>query len=157
MTIPKTVTRFLADQGVDYRVVQHPRTVTASRTAQAAHISGDRIAKGVLVKDAGGYALTVLPASHTLSLSELHEKYHRRFELAPENDLKKVFPDCELGAVPAVGWPYEIETIVDESLFDEPEIYFEAGDHEELIGMSTDQFKRLLMDAPVDHISVHKQ
>ncbi len=92
-----------------------------------------------------------------MSLSELHEKNHRRFELAPEKEPKKVFPRLRARRGADRGAAYDVETIADESLFDEPEIHLEAGEHEELIGMSTDQFRRLLMDAPVDSISVRMQ
>lgn len=155
MAIPETVTRYLADGGVQFEVVEHPRTASASRSAQAAHISGDRIAKGVLVKDRDGFALAVLPASHTLALGDLQKKYQREFEIAGEKELEAVFPDCELGAVPAVGRPYKLDTIVDASLLKQPMVYFEAGDHEELIGVSTADFETLMEGAIFDSISVH--
>ena len=35
-------------------------------------------------------------------------------------------------------------TYLDETLAQQPEVYFEAGDHEELIHMQTDQFLALM-------------
>jgi Ala-tRNA(Pro) deacylase len=37
-----------------------------------------------------------------------------------------------------------MRTYLDESLTRQPDIYFEAGDHEELIHMGTDQFLALM-------------
>ena len=156
MSIPKTVTHHLERNGMDYTVVPHPRTYSSSRTAQASHISGEKIAKGVLVKDATGYMLAVLPASHNLSWGFLKEQSHRPLDMAPEDDLKTIFPDCDPGAVPALGAAYELETIVDRSLMNQPEIYFESGDHEDLIGVSDEQFKNLMHDAAIAEISIHK-
>ena len=43
--------RELADQGIDYEVVSHRHTLSSSQTAQACHVSGDCLAKAVVVKD----------------------------------------------------------------------------------------------------------
>jgi Ala-tRNA(Pro) deacylase len=42
---------------------------------------------------------------------------------------------------------YGMPTYVDECLMEEPEIWFEAGDHEELVHMQRDQFMALMSDA----------
>jgi Ala-tRNA(Pro) deacylase len=34
------------------------------RTAEASHVSGERLAKAVVLRRDGGYMLAVLPASH---------------------------------------------------------------------------------------------
>lgn len=154
--ISKTVTDYLKQRGMEYKVVPHPRTYSSSQTAQAAHISGEKIAKGVLVKDNAGYMLAVLPASHNLSRTFLRERSHRPLDIAPEDDLKAVFPDCDPGAVPALGSAFELKTIVDRSLMSQSEIYFEAGDHEDLIGVDHDQFKSLMRNAEIAEIGVHK-
>ena len=69
-------------------------------------------------------------------------------EFAKEYELTVLFPDCAVGAVPALGNAYKLQTIVDESMkARSDDIYFEAGDHEELIRVSSDQFRRLTVDA----------
>jgi len=70
-------------------------------------------------------------------------------------DLAIMFPDCELGAVPALGPAYKLDTVVDESLRGQEEIYFEAGDHEELIRVSGGDFESLLQDADFLSCSTH--
>jgi Ala-tRNA(Pro) deacylase len=56
-----------------------------------------------------------------------------------------MFEDCELGAVPPLGLAYGMTTVIDDSLADQPEIYFEAGDHEQLIRINREEFM-ILMD-----------
>jgi len=63
MTVATTVKSFLGDKGIDYEVVTHPKTYSSAETATAAHIPDDHIAKGVVLKDADGYLLAVIPAS----------------------------------------------------------------------------------------------
>ena len=70
MTIAATLQRYL-DQNVTYRVIPHEPTMSSMRTAQICQISGDCLAKGIVLRHDGGYVLAVLPASHHIRLSEL--------------------------------------------------------------------------------------
>ena len=156
MAVVASVARLLDMRRVDYRVVTHLHSDTSSETAEAAHVSGDRIAKGVLLKDGSGYCLAVIPATHDLKLDVLNDRIERRLHLAEEDDLPGVFPDCEAGAVPALGRAYGIETFVDEQLLDLPEVYFEAGEHSELVCVSARAFERLMDGAVYSTFSAHR-
>ena len=70
-----------------------------------------------------------------------------------EADLEEAFYDCAPGAIPAVGEEYLIPTIVDERLRHLKEVFFEAGDHERLVHISSDGFSRLMEDAEYLSIS----
>jgi Ala-tRNA(Pro) deacylase len=156
MNIPTAIRDYLDRAGIDYRVVAHPYAETSMRTAEAAHVSGENVAKGVLLKDADGYVLAVLPATHHVRIGELQKQLGRPVETAPEMDLAVIFPGCALGAVPALGTAYDLETIVDESLRGHEEIFFEAGDHEELIRVSGSAFESLLDEATFMSFSMHR-
>jgi Ala-tRNA(Pro) deacylase len=156
MSIPARILEYLDRAGVDYGVVHHPHSETSMRTAEAAHVSGEQVAKGVLLKDADGYVLAVVPATHHVCVGDLHSQIDRPVEAAPEMDLAVVFPDCALGAVPALGPAYELDTVVDDALRGKPEICFEAGDHEELIRVTGRDFEALLADATFLSCSMHR-
>ena len=49
-----------------------------------------------------------------------------------------------MGALPPVCTAYGMRTYLDESLAQQPDVYFEAGDHEALIHMGTDHFLDLM-------------
>jgi len=155
MSIPASLVEYLEAAGVNYQVVAHPHSESSMRTAEAAHVSGECLAKGVLLKDIDGYVLAVLPATHSVNLSAVQDLLQRPLETAPEMDLKVVFADCEMGAVPALGAAYQLDTIVEESLRGQPEIYFEAGDHEELIAVSGANFELLLPKSPYLKFGAH--
>ena len=155
MTMAPTLERYLMDQGATYRLLSHPLTQTAAETAHASHISGNRVAKGVLLADGDGYLLAVLPASHQLDLDRLGAWLGRPVSLASEQEVGRLFPDCELGAIPAVGWAYGLDVIVDDSLATQDAIWFEAGDHRSLVEVGGDQFRRLLGAAPHGVFSIH--
>lgn len=134
----------LRSKGSRYELVHHPYSHSSMETAAAAHIPGDRLAKTVLFEDEHGYIAAVLPSTYAVKLSELWSKTGRRLTLAKEVDLRELFKDCEYGALPPVCTAYGMTTYLDESLANQPDVYFEAGDHEELVHMEADQFLALM-------------
>ena len=150
-----TLSDYLDNWNVDYDLVHHPRTVTSMETAAAAHIAGDQLAKSVMVEDEHGYMTVVIPSTHHLQFATLREQLGHRFGLATEEEIRQLFDDCEVGSVPALGQAYDLMVLVDETLFDQDEIYFEAGDHTELVHMSGRDFEALMTHAGHGHFSRH--
>ena len=72
MTLAPTLQKHL-DQNVTYEVITHDPTMSSTRTAEACRISGNCLAKGVVLKHDGGYVLAVLPASRHLHLTDLRD------------------------------------------------------------------------------------
>ena len=145
MTIANTVTRFLEETHTEYDVVTHARTETAVQSALAAHVPLNQVAKAIVLKDRDGkYLMAVVPAHNKLRVRWLSDVMSRDLQLVSEVDLKDLFQDYELGAVPAFGQAYGIELIWDDELLEADEIYMETGDHEQLLHMSRDQFVALM-------------
>jgi len=155
MSIAIRLSDYLAEQDADYEVVGHPHSATSIESAQLAHVPGDRIAKSVVLGDDRGYLLAVLSASCRVDLGELHRRTNRNLGLVTEYELEALFEDCEPGAVPPLGGIYDIDTIVDENLAEQSDVYFEAGDHERLIHVSAETFESLLGNARHSEFSRH--
>ena len=151
MAIAPTLARYLAARKVKYDVLPH--VLTGKRTARARRIPDDRLAKAVLLRDATGYVLAVLPASHHISLAELKRQYGDDVELAKEHEIVELFDDCADGAVPAIGECYGLDVVVDADISAKPEIYFEAGDHATLVHMSHSEFAILTRTAQLGRFS----
>jgi len=147
MPIAQTLQKYLAAKRVKYDVVAHEPTNSSMRTAETCHIPGDRLAKAVLLRDEMGYALAVLSASRHIRLSELKRQYGDDVRLASEREIVELFQDCVRGAVPAVGECYGLDLVVDDSIDEQPEVYFEGGDHSTLVHMSRAQFAGLTATA----------
>jgi len=154
MSIAPTLQRYL-DSNVCYDVITHDPTMSATRTAQACHVSGERLAKAIVLRHNGGYVLAVLPASRHIRLPDLKLQVGDDVELADEQEIKRLFPDCALGAVPAVGECYDLDVIVDDSIEEQPEVYLEGGDHSTLIHVGHAQFALLMAGARHGRFSVH--
>lgn len=153
MAIAATVKDFLTQKSVDYDMVTHPHTGSSHETAEASHVSEDHIAKAVIVKDASGYAMVVVPASHYVELKHMRKELDRDLQLVAEDEVARLFEDCETGAIPPLGPAYQIETFLDEALTSLANVYFEAGDHEHLVHTNGDDFKKLLSGVRHGHFS----
>ena len=141
MNIAPRVQDYLAVQQSAYELLSHPRSGNSMQTARAAHVPA-------------GSLLAVLPSSCHVVLSRLGKALHRLpLQLADEAEFAMLFGDCERGALPPLGGVYGLPMIVDEALDAQPEVYFEAGDHEHLVHMTQAEFLRLTADAPRAHFS----
>jgi Ala-tRNA(Pro) deacylase len=157
MAIAISLSEYLNRSGTEYDVAWHPASQYSMETAELAKVPGDRLAKPVLLEDDGGFVAAVLPATCHVHISTLSRETGRQLHLALEDDLRRLFTDCEVGAIPppvAAGYS-GIKTYVDEALLREEDVYFEAGDHKELIHMRTDAFLRLMGEAELKEFSRH--
>jgi len=116
MAIALTLQKYLAAKYVRYDLMAHETTSSSMQTAEACHVSGDCVAKAVLLRDDFGYALAILPASHHITLSELRRQLGDDVGLATEREAAELFQDCTRGAIPAVGECYGLDMVVDDSI-----------------------------------------
>lgn len=138
------LTSYLDEERVKYVTIKHSRAFTAQEVAASAHIPGKEMAKTVMVDVDGEMAMAVLPASYQVNLDRLRERTGaQRLKLAPEDDFKELFPDCEVGAMPPFGRLYGMKTFMAAVLAEDEEIAFNAGTHTELIRMSFADYFRL--------------
>ena len=156
MAIAKTLKSYLEKHKVDYKLVEHPYSATALEAAHAAQVPGDHVAKAVVLEDADGYVVAVVPSTHRLDIAWVGETMGRQLELAEEYELSRLFKDCDFGAVPALSDAYGLDVVWDEQLEGLPDVYVEAGDHEHLIHIDGDAFARLMSGQPHSVISAER-
>ncbi len=152
MAVAPAVETFLRSRDIPYELLIHPRSVSSTYTAQHAHVPGIQLAKSVLLEDESGYLVAVLPSTHKLDLGKLRNQLDRMLTLAVEREVSALFSDCDPGAIPAPifnpGEAYEVETVVDDTLLQQAEIYFEGGDHETLVHVHGRDFRALMAALP---------
>lgn len=155
MSMSNTLREYLENQGTQYDLVRHPRTFTSMETAAAAHVAGDKLAKSVVLEAKDEYVMAVIPSTHHLRLETLRARFGHPFDLVTETDIGRLFKDCELGSTPALGQAYGMKVAIDETLLDLDEIYFESGDHTQLVRMSGQNFRALMAQARRGHFGQH--
>lgn len=152
MQIAQSVANYLHSRQIPHDIVEHPRTQSSLQTARSARIAPAVLAKAVVVKENDLFIMCIMPATHLLVLDWLDRERGGHHRLALEAELEDLFPDCALGAVPALGQVYGMKVIWDNSLNHHKEIYFEAGNHRHLVHLDTQAFVSLMCQ--VEHATI---
>ena len=149
------VTEYLRQQGVAFEMHEHPPAYTAQEVAAEEHVSGNLMAKAVVVRAGEAFAICALPASYKLDMSKVAEAMGAgEAQLADELEMAKLFPGVEVGAEPPFGNLWDLPTLVDEHLANDEEIVFQAGTHRHAIRMRYEDYARLAQPKVAD-LAVH--
>ncbi|HBG45743.1 MAG TPA: deacylase [Deltaproteobacteria bacterium] len=143
--IPKRLENLLNEKHVWFKSLVHPEAYTAQEIAATLHVKGKELAKSVIVRANGDLVMAVLPAHCKVDFKKLREALgEKAVKLASEDEFRGVFSDCETGAEPPFGNLYNIETVVDRSLTEDENIYFNAGTHYEAVEMRYKDFEEIV-------------
>ncbi|MCK5005474.1 MAG: YbaK/EbsC family protein [Candidatus Aminicenantes bacterium] len=136
---------FLEENNVEFTRIIHSKAYTAQVIAHHAHISGNMLAKTIVLKDSDEeFIMAVVPANYQVDIEGLSELYGKELHLATEAEFTGLFPCCETGGMPPFGNLFGLPVYVSETLSASKEIAFNAGDHKELLQMSFADFNRLV-------------
>jgi Ala-tRNA(Pro) deacylase len=128
------LTSTLDRAGVEYELLPHAHTESASAEAEALGLSAADVAKTLVVTTPDGYARAVIPADcriDTHKLRQLLGAGRKNVHLASEDDLRRDYPDFDLGAVPPLGGTRHDPVLVDRRVAERDAIVLEAGSHEQ--------------------------
>jgi Ala-tRNA(Pro) deacylase len=135
---------FLDQNHAEYTHTEHPRAYTAREVASAEHLPAREMAKAVMVFGDEGYHMMVVPANRLVDFHEVRLALGlTRARMATEEEIGRLFPDCELGAMPPFGNLYDVPVYMDSSLAGEETICFNAGTHRDVIHMRTSDYRDL--------------
>ena len=136
MTGTTSVHQFLNSAQVSYKTLVHQPAFTAQEEAAATHVPARDWAKVVVCFVDGAPVEAVIPAPMTVNLDRLLKLARgEAIRLATEDELRRLFPGCEVGAIPPIGPLYGYPVFVDVALAAELDIVFSAGTHTEAISM----------------------
>jgi Ala-tRNA(Pro) deacylase len=146
----ETVRTYLMEHGARYEVRTHHKAFTIGEIAEAEHVSGEQMAKVVMLHSDDGLVMAVLPGNRMIDLEKAKTALSAAaVRLAAETEFAPQFPDCELGAEPPFGPLYGVPMVVDLTLQSE-EITFNAGNHMETLTMSLGDYLELTKPQRVD-------
>lgn len=148
------ILEFLGESRLPFDLVPHLHTSTSLQSAKAAHIPPKQLAKAVLLEDHGRLVMAVVLATKHVHLGALRHQFKRDFGMATEHTVRQTFGDCDPGAIPPLGGAYGIETLWDDSLMNTEDLYFEAGDHEHLVHVRTENFLELVRECQHGDFSI---
>lgn len=150
MIVPR-LQEFLDQHQAIYTHTTHRLAYTARDTAAADHTPVHSLAKTVLFVGDGVYAMAVLPADMHIDTERLrHVLGLNSVRLSGEEELARLFPDTELGAMPPFGNLYgDIPVYCDVSLSEEEYIAFNAGTHRDVVHLKFKDFRHWVHPAIV--------
>lgn len=141
----KKLKEFLTQNKIHYLSVAHPVAYASREISHLSHISEHALAKTVIIDAGGKTVMVVVPSSEDVNFDSLKKSLKAaNVGLVPEDEFSKLFPDCELGAMPPFGNLYNLDVYVEKNLTKNREIAFNAGSHTEVIKMSYQDFEKLV-------------
>ena len=146
MAVNDRLKRYLDHEGVAYATAPHREAFTAHEVAVESHVAERQLAKVLVVREreGGEHLMVVLPAACRLDLAALRRAAGRhRLALVPEAEMARLFPDCEVGAMPPFGALYGMPVYVDACFPRSELIAFQAGNHHEVMRMPYAEYERL--------------
>ena len=153
MSIPNTVHDYLSKQNIPYQTIRHQPSKSSVQSAIAAQVPIHQVAKAVVLKDSlDHYLMAILPAANRVNVHQVSQITNSRLQFATEHELNCRFKDCEPGAIPPFGKPYNMKVLWDTRLCKSPDIFLEAGDHETLIRLLQENFQQISNNQPHDDL-----
>ena len=136
MTVFDRLCRLLDDHPVPYSVLEHAPVYTS---AEAAAVRGTTLASGakaLICKADESFVMIVMPAdckSASKRVRQTRNWKSLRFATADEvQQLTSLVP----GSIPPFGSLFQLPTLCDQRLSEQPQINFNAGDHARSVTMS---------------------
>lgn len=157
MAVAAAVFDYLRYKDIHYDVVPHHLTSSTAESALAAVVPLFDVIKAFILREGQNRLMAIIPANKALDISSVNQLTNAHYQLDTESDIERLFDDCAQGAVPALGQAYDLPVIWDDELGKKDDIYFEAGDHRELIHLNQQQFLSIMKNWPHGEISNHKQ
>jgi len=149
------VIKYLKSNKVKFQLRHHPARYTAQEVAAAEHVTGEEVAKVVILDTDSRPVMAVLPATCHIDMQKAKAALGvGTARLAGEEEIGELFPDCEVGAMPPFGAEYDLDTYVDERLAEDEEILIPAGTHEDSVLLAWKDYEHLANPKVAD-IAVH--
>jgi Ala-tRNA(Pro) deacylase len=140
------LTKALDDAGARYELLHHEHTERATAEAIALGVSPDEVAKTLIVATPTGHVRSLVPASRRIDMRKLADALgegRKQLQLCTEEEMRRDYPEFELGAVPPLGGASDDAVVVDSGLAQLESIVFEAGSHDDSVRVDTADLIRL--------------
>jgi len=145
MAVLKKLKLILDEAKVPYEVYNHALAYTAQEIAARQHVSGNELAKVVMIDADDQLVMGVIRGNDKIALHVVEESLNvRHARLATEDEFIARFPECEIGAMPPFGHLFGLNVYVDPALAKDEYIYFNAGNHVQTVRLRYKDFAKLV-------------
>ena len=145
MPILRRLKGILDEAKIPYEVYNHALAYTAQEIAARQHVSGNELAKVVMIEADEQLVMAVVRGNDKVNLHIVEDSLAvRNARLATEDEFIARFPECEIGAMPPFGNLFGLKVYVDPALAKDEHIYFNAGNHVQTVCVQYKDFARLV-------------
>jgi Ala-tRNA(Pro) deacylase len=135
--------KYLDRMQIHYSHSTHPWSRTALETASAENVPPRELAKIVVYWAENGFGFAVVTADQFVDLPKVARLLGlSKIRLATKVELARLFPNCEIGAMPPFGNEFEFPVIVDASVTGDY-IALPLVTHRDVVRMRFGDFQRL--------------
>lgn len=153
MIIAAGIKKLLDSNKYVYRVLEHKRATNLKVAASLLNIDPQQVLIVEVLADRNGELLVVYPVGRKINLDLCKQCLNRDLNILPSIEVNRIFNDCEAGSWPAIGRPYNIQIIIDQSIKKLTNVYFASGSHTSLIQMDVASYLQLNARAKVSGIT----
>lgn len=148
MAIPATVMKVLDDWHVPYSLTDDEEIFNLMQSNPPASYSA-KVANVVYLKDSDGKVQVVIPGNRLLDLNLLAHEFGRQFTALSAEELQRLKNKYGLDELPALPQVTGVDSLVDESLLEQSELFIVAGAEHEWIKVPTEDFRNLTTSSHV--------
>jgi HD-like signal output (HDOD) protein/prolyl-tRNA editing enzyme YbaK/EbsC (Cys-tRNA(Pro) deacylase) len=153
MTIPATVLKILDDWKVDYTLTGEEDTFQLMQGNPMTSYSS-KLARVIFLKDSIGQVQVVIPSNRILDLNRLAQQCGRQFKALKPDELAKLKAKFGIEDFPALPQVTQIDSMVDEHLLAESQVFVTSGANYEWITLPVDCFKSLTTNSTIGNFTV---
>jgi prolyl-tRNA editing enzyme YbaK/EbsC (Cys-tRNA(Pro) deacylase) len=149
--VVQKILTLLKNDGCWFETFEHEPVRTSEEAAKVRpEYSLHQGAKALIVRiktnqNKRNFVMLVFPADFKFSRGKIEALLEAKdIRLATENEVSLITSDIQLGGVPPFGNLFGLEVFVDNSIFENVKIIFNAGDRRFSIAMKSEDYKRLV-------------
>ena len=158
MSLPDCIRAYLELRQTPYQTFPHPPGETLPQLAQRLEIPLRGLARAVLLQDANGLVMAVLPGSHILDFSILCRLAQRDLQPLYGAETARFFQQygCVFNSYPPLPEVFDLPALVDHSFnqMGDGNVYFDGGSGDMLIRVQLADFRALLATARWEQFAV---
>ncbi len=134
MSVPIGIEKYLRDHKIHYTCYHHLWTQSALANTSHIRCDGHHMQKAIILFIEQEPSLFILPSNEKIHFQSIKDHLKvKHIRLLTEDELKQVFPDCELGAHTIFGGLYNIPVYLSEHCLDNYSVYTNGGKHTDII------------------------
>ena len=153
MTIPATVLKVLDDWHVNYQLTDDEDTFQLMQGNPMTDYSS-KLARVIFLKDSIGQVQVVIPSNRILDLNQLSQQSGRQFSALSATELSQLKSKFGIEDFPALPQVTQMDSLVDQQLLQEEQLFIASGDNHEWINLPVDCFKALTTSSTLGEFTV---